>query len=416
LGAGLTYNPTPGQFLNGVLDEAAVYWKALSATQVSAHYNGGKFGFSMPPGIAQEPTGGSRYEYGRFTLSVSAVGTPPLSYLWKHAGTNLPGQTGASLTLSSLTFADAGIYSVAITNSFGSTNSADATLTVLTLTNIGYNRVIMKDGPTAYYPLDDATSTAVELNNFGAYDGTYYFSPAMEQPGATPATGKSVTFDGAASYMGFGNPAGLNFSGQISLEAWVNPATNHSGAIGDIIAHGFAGTPAMEVFLRMSVGQYQVGSFDGANHAVAYPMPAGDLNNWVHLVGTYDGVAWNLYRNGLLVARSTNSTGAVSVDSDWALASRGLGDQRFFQGGVDEAAIYDYALTPAQVGNHYLEATGGSAVLNIGAAGGNITVTWNAGMLEEATSITGPWTSLPTATSPRTVSASGGGKYYRVRR
>jgi hypothetical protein len=72
----------------------------------------------------------------------------------------------------------------------------------------------------------------------------------------------------------------------------------------------------MEVFLRMSVGQYQVGSFDGANHAVAYPMPAGDLNNWVHLVGTYDGVAWNLYRNGLLVARSTNSTGAVSVDSD----------------------------------------------------------------------------------------------------
>jgi hypothetical protein len=278
--------------------------------------------------------------------------------------------------------------------------------------------VIMKDGPTVYYPLDDTnfSSVAIELNNFGAYDGTYNFGPTLEQPGATLTTGKSVMFDGFAQYMGFGNPTGLNFTGPISLEAWVNPVTNYAGGgIGDIIAHGQGGSPVMEVFLRMNAGQYQVGSFDGAAHQVGSAVPAGDTNNWVHLVGTYDGVAWNLYRNGLLVARSTNSVGAVQVNDNWSVASRGLGDQRFFQGTIDEAVIYDYALTPAQVGNHYLAATGGSAALSISLSGGNVTVTWNAGMLEEATNIKGPWTSLPTATSPRTVSASGGGKYYRVR-
>jgi hypothetical protein len=418
LGAGLTYNPVPGQYLNGTLDEAAVYWKALSDSQVAAHYSAGAFGFNMPPFIIQDPVGGSRYEYGRIALSASAGGTPSLSYQWKHAGTNLPGQTSASLVLAGLSTADAGLYSVAVTNAFGSTNSADATLAIVPLTAQGYNRVIMKDGPTAYYPLDDTNGSpaAMELNNFGAYDGTYYFSPTLEQSGATPATGKSVAFDGFANFMGFGNPAGLNFSGQISLEAWINPATNYASGFGDIIAHGFGGSPSMEVFLRINAGQYQAGSFDGATHQVSAAMPAADTNQWVQLVGTYDGVAWNLYRNGLLIARSTNSTGAVQVNDNWAVGARGLGDQRFFQGGVDEVVIYDYALTPAQVGNHYLQATGDSAVLSIVASGGSVTVTWNAGMLEEATNINGPWTSLPTATSPRTVPATGTGKYFRVRR
>src|SRR4030095_15296232 len=74
LGAGLTYNPVPGQYLNGTLDEAAVYWKALSDSQVAAHYSAGAFGFNMPPFIIQDPVGGSRYEYGRITLSASAGG------------------------------------------------------------------------------------------------------------------------------------------------------------------------------------------------------------------------------------------------------------------------------------------------------------------------------------------------------
>ncbi len=64
------------------------------------------------------------------TFFVSASGTAPLVYQWKHAGTNLPGATTSSYTKLNAQPADAGTYVVTITNSFGATNSANATLTV----------------------------------------------------------------------------------------------------------------------------------------------------------------------------------------------------------------------------------------------------------------------------------------------
>ena len=53
-------------------------------------------------------------------LSVGAYGTPPLAYQWQLNGTNLLNQTNASLVFLGAQAADAGIYSVMITNGYGS--------------------------------------------------------------------------------------------------------------------------------------------------------------------------------------------------------------------------------------------------------------------------------------------------------
>ena len=53
-------------------------------------------------------------------LSVVAYGTPPLAYQWQLNGTNLLNQTNASLVFLGAQAADAGIYSVMITNGYGS--------------------------------------------------------------------------------------------------------------------------------------------------------------------------------------------------------------------------------------------------------------------------------------------------------
>jgi pectate lyase len=64
-----------------------------------------------------------------FNISVS--GTPPLFYQWFfNTNTLLPDQTNATLSLPGVSVSDAGAYSVNVTNDFGSTNSAFATLTV----------------------------------------------------------------------------------------------------------------------------------------------------------------------------------------------------------------------------------------------------------------------------------------------
>ena len=417
IGAGLTYT-TAGDFFSGTVDDAVVYWRTLSADEVMLHYSVGKFGNSTPPTISQDPASATRYAGGPFTLRVVAQGSYPLSYQWLKGGAPVAGATAASLAFAALQSTDGGSYSVVVSNGVGQATSATATLTVVPLPTGGYKGAVMADAPAAYYPLDDTnyTMTAVELYNFGVCDGTYQGFPVQGMPGATPLTGTSVEFDGASQSVTISNQATLNFSGQVSLEAWVKPATNYSGGgYGNILAHGYSATPTTELLLRVSGGQYQAGAYDGANRVVTYAVPAADIGNWVHLVATYDGVAWNLYRNAALVARATNTVGALLVNADWAIGARGTGTERFFQGGIDEAAIYSTALSPAQVARHYFTATGQSGALRIARSSGSITLTWNAGQLEAADELNGNWTALPTAMSPLSVPTTAAKKFYRLR-
>lgn len=66
----------------------------------------------------------------RVSFSVSATGTAPLAFQWRKSGVSIPGATSSSLTLASAQPADAGSYTVAVSNAAGSATSAAATLSV----------------------------------------------------------------------------------------------------------------------------------------------------------------------------------------------------------------------------------------------------------------------------------------------
>lgn len=82
------------------------------------------------PAIATPPQSLTVNQGNTATFTVSASGTAPLVYQWKHAGTNLSGATSSSYVKLNAQPADAGNYSVVITNGIGTTNSATVTLTV----------------------------------------------------------------------------------------------------------------------------------------------------------------------------------------------------------------------------------------------------------------------------------------------
>jgi hypothetical protein len=63
------------------------------------------------------------------TFNVSAVGV--VSYQWFFNGTNIPGATGSSLTITNATTSGAGRYSVSIASPLGIQTSSEASLTVL---------------------------------------------------------------------------------------------------------------------------------------------------------------------------------------------------------------------------------------------------------------------------------------------
>ena len=85
----------------------------------------------VPPTISAQPGNQTVYVGSNTSFSVTAAGTPPLVYQWNCNGTNLAGATNALLNLANVTLAQAGNYSVLVTNYGGSLQSSNATLTVL---------------------------------------------------------------------------------------------------------------------------------------------------------------------------------------------------------------------------------------------------------------------------------------------
>ena len=73
----------------------------------------------MAPLIASQPQDQTAPVGDQVTLSVTAFGTQPLSYQWLKDGTNLDGATASSLAWTDVQLADAGTYSVSVSNRVG---------------------------------------------------------------------------------------------------------------------------------------------------------------------------------------------------------------------------------------------------------------------------------------------------------
>ena len=98
---------------------------------------GGAAGGSSPPpaavapAIATQPADQAAIAGQSASFSVTASGTAPLSYQWQRNGVVISGATSSTYTLASTAVADSGAkFTVAVTNSAGSSTSNGATLTV----------------------------------------------------------------------------------------------------------------------------------------------------------------------------------------------------------------------------------------------------------------------------------------------
>lgn len=89
-----------------------------------------------PPTITNQPQNVTECVSGTVSFNVTAAGTGTLTYQWKRNGNNLvngggiSGATSATLSISNITAANQGNYTVDVTNSGGTTTSNPATLTV----------------------------------------------------------------------------------------------------------------------------------------------------------------------------------------------------------------------------------------------------------------------------------------------
>ena len=117
----------------GLIDEPAIYSRALSAAEILAIYNAGvsgKCATSIPVALYSQPASQTVVVGQTAAFTVGASGTAPLSYQWSLNGSAIPGATNNPLVLTNVQAGQAGNYSVHVTNAVGSATSSNALLTV----------------------------------------------------------------------------------------------------------------------------------------------------------------------------------------------------------------------------------------------------------------------------------------------
>lgn len=317
------------RYFKGAIDDVQLYARALSVEEIRALPGGPGLN---PPVLERAPVDALAVVGQSATFSVVASGDAPLSYQWLKDGqpmSDTPLVTGsgaATLQFSRVTLADAGAYSVVITNPAGSITGAPAQLTV-----------------------DNARLAHWALNGNGEDLETNHYVGELRGP-LTTVLGRVGLAAGlaAGAYIHVPNATELNWEGPITMAAWIKPA--QLSGTQNILAHGYATNPPAEVFLRLQSGVLQAGSWDGVTVlAVGATLPPEQLGRWTHLAGVYDGRQWLLYTNGVLAAAKNAAKGSVLVNADWAIGARGGGGERYFKGTIDEVQLYARALSAEEI-------------------------------------------------------------------
>ncbi len=112
---------TGGNFFRGLIDHVAVFDKALLPAEVSAAYNSVLPAITSVSRSAADPV----YEGSDVTFRAGVAGAGPFTYQWRKDGNGLTGETGAALTVRSVTAVTAGEYDVVVTGG-GATLTSEA--------------------------------------------------------------------------------------------------------------------------------------------------------------------------------------------------------------------------------------------------------------------------------------------------
>jgi len=219
-----------------------------------------------------------------------------------------------------------------------------------------YQAAVLADAPVSYWRLGELSGTTAADSRDGN-SGTITGGVTLGGAGALPAdTNKAMAFNGIDGYVSVASSANLNITGDLSLELWAKPGV--LGVTMEVAQKGGTGGSATWQYrLRLSASKHWQGNvFSGSTTYTVTDPGTPSTSRWDHLVLTRSGSTLTLYVNGVSVD-TTTASGALNTSSGiLAIGRRGADATDYFQGAIDEVAVYNTGLSPARVLAHYTAA------------------------------------------------------------
>jgi len=218
---------------------------------------------------------------------------------------------------------------------------------------IFYPNPVLAAQPKSYWRLNERGGGVAQDMSTNSMPGTYSASGiTYEVTGALAGeTDKGITVDAVAGKVTVAHNAIYN-SYPLSVSAWVKftGVTNNRGIASKYVAASMNGWQIHTENGNLCAWYFK----DGANYVydgTACPMSVAGKNDgaWHHVAFTVDSTGGKFYVDGALGTSQawTGTAGATTSAQEISLGYYSGGT--YLDGSLDEVAIFDYALTPAQV-------------------------------------------------------------------
>jgi PKD repeat protein len=227
-----------------------------------------------------------------------------------------------------------------------------------------YDQAALDDGPQSYWAFNDASGTIA--TDLGSGDnGTRSSGVTAGVPGAISGQpGTAYRFPGNSS--GFVSTTGTARRAPLifSVEAWFKTTTTAGGKIIGFGNQATGNSTSYDRHLYMgNTGRLYFG-VNPNGRTISSP---GSYNNgqWHHAVVTLSQAGLYMYVDGAQVAANPEIVDASALlDGYWRIGGDSLGTWTgaaggsYFNGDIDNPAVYRTAMTPGQVATHYAARNG----------------------------------------------------------
>lgn len=376
-------NTTGGQWTEYLLtNTVSGQYFLLKLEQTSAGGNPGgmelRLGaeLGLPPVVATAPMDKTVYVGGTAVFNASVTGTVPLTYVWSYGGVALTngarisGAGTANLVISTAALADAGLYSLTVSNADGIA-SASANLMVETSpTNAAEVAIISRD-PLAFWQLNEPAGSTVALDRVGSFNGTYGVSSDMGvsgpqspgYPGFSPTNTAVQTYAFTVTSAVTVPPMNIGATNSVTMLAWIyqdGAAGPQPPYTGIVYCRGSGTSAGLICSSDGTQLAYQWGG-NRYNFASGLVLPT---NQWTLVALVYTTNFTTLYcgtTNGIVLSAVDNYAQGgqtfaapmeIGLDPDTGESAR------TFNGVIDDVAFFKHALSSSAINAIYAAGTG----------------------------------------------------------
>jgi hypothetical protein len=387
---------------NGLMDEVALYNKALSKDAVQSLFLTGVgskiLGVSLPPLASRSVFSGSRVQ-----LNASASGSAPITYQWQASGTglgiftNLPnsgnysGVTSGTLTINNVNAANALDYQVIAANVAGSVTSSISTLSVSVIPPGGLWTVDFQLTNDTINFATSPNSGGGQYTGLGILGAGNWWNPFVNNAGAFGYG----TFTTASDYRDDG----------------VTPSGIYASVTGSDDSTLSAPAPSSSIFTLLDQYVFDVSTLtfsgvpDGTYNLVIYGTDGGfshgGANLTVNAANGVQNVSTVNDQDGYFSANG-NTALFTNVQTSGGTLTVGFTDnvnESSFNGAQLQLVSYSPTINTIPLTSSFTNNT--------------LTLSWPEGLLETSTNLSGPWNIVDEA-PPITVNTTNAVQFYRL--